>query len=231
MKIVSISDTHTLHKGVTIPECDVLIHSGDISTRGYKQEIINFLEWFSVQPSIHKILISGNHDFFFDSQWKAFHSTDSQGNRHEKIVTSDQEIKDLLALYPNIIYLNDSGVTIDGVNFWGSPVQPWFHDWAFNRQRGEELKKHWDLIPDNTNVLITHGPPFGYGDYVLQTGQKVGCDELLKKIRTLKELKLNQFGHIHQGYGVYEDGGVKFINASILNEDYRIANKPIITEL
>tara|TARA_Y100000296_G_C5174834_1_gene259491 strand:- start:2061 stop:2591 length:531 start_codon:yes stop_codon:yes gene_type:complete len=59
-----------------------------------------------------------------------------------------------------IKYLNDSSITIDGIKFWGSPIQPWFHDWAFNRKRGNEIRKHWELIPTNTDVLLTHGPPF-----------------------------------------------------------------------
>lgn len=211
MKIVSISDTHTLHKGVIIPECDILIHSGDVSTRGYITEIKNFLEWFAVQPARYLVLIAGNHDFGFQ--------------------TKPEDVKALLLEYPNIIYLQDEEVIIEGYKIYGTPWQPWFHDWAFNLHRGAELKAKWDLIPMDTEILVTHGPPFGYGDFVLRTGEKVGCDELLKKIRTLKQLKINQFGHIHQGYGVYHDCGVYFINASILNEEYEVANDPIITEL
>ena len=47
----------------------------------------------------------------------------------------------------HIIFLNDSGCVLENIKIWGSPVQPWFYDWAFNRTRGAEIKKHWDLIP------------------------------------------------------------------------------------
>lgn len=224
MKIVAISDPHTMHKLVTIPECDVLICSGDISTRGYKQEIINFLNWFDAQPATHKIFIAGNHDFFFDSQWRAHTTVGAE--RHKHVNKTEEEINELLVEYPNIIYLNDSGVTIDGVNFWGSPVQPWFHDWAFNRDE-EGIKPHWNLIPENTNILITHGPPRGYGDQTVRTYEKVGCKSLHKAIWNNPNIKVNIYGHIHEGYGVIQDGDKFFMNASVLNENYEMINDPI----
>ena len=208
MKIVAISDTHGQHEELLLPPGDVLIHAGDVSGRGYSKEIKKFIKWFAAQPYEYKIFISGNHDFFFEQKLRA-------------------EIE--AVLHPDIIYLNDSGISIDGINFWGSPVQPWFLDWAFNRQRGEDIDKHWNLIPSDTDVLITHGPPYGILDRTFRDEQ-VGCEMLLKKIEEVKP-KLSIFGHIHEGYGIAERGGTTFVNASVLNLQYQLVNEPIVIEI
>ena len=141
-------------------------------------------------------------------------------------------INNLLETYPNIIYLNDSGIEIEGIKFWGSPVQPWFHNWAFNRV-DDEICKHWDMIPDDTNILITHGGARGSGYLnVVLEGHDVGCPYLAKKIGELEHLKLFVHGHIHEGHGTFVDGnGKMFVNASILNRSYYMTNKPIEFEL
>ena len=141
MKIVAISDTHGLHKQLQLPKGDLLLHAGDVSARGHKKQIRQFLKWFAEQDFEHKVFIAGNHDFYFEQASK----------------------KEVLELIPEgVTYLNDSGVTINGVHIWGSPVQPWFHDWAFNRQRGSDIEQHWELIPTSTDILLTHGPPLRY---------------------------------------------------------------------
>src|SRR5690625_1620059 len=138
MKIVAISDTHGRHADIVFPKGDMLIHAGDVSSRGTRTQVADFIDWFARQPHKYKIFIAGKHDFFLEQ-------------------ADVQEIKELIP--EGIIYLNDSGVEIEGIKFWGSPVTPWFYNWAFNRDRGEEIKQHWDLIPDDIRVLITHGPP------------------------------------------------------------------------
>jgi len=95
-------------------------------------------------------------------------------------------------------------VEIEGVRFWGSPWQPWFFDWAFNLERGEEIRAKWELIPDDTEVLITHGPPQGHGD-MTSRGEGAGCADLLARIRQVKP-RYHLFGHIHEGYGTSTDG-------------------------
>lgn len=212
MKIVCISDTHNQHhnKGLILPEGDCIIHAGDVSGRGYRDEIVNFLEWFSKLPYEYKIFIAGNHDFYFEDK-------------------SVGEVNELLSKYPEIIYLNDSGVTIEGVKIYGSPVQPWFYNWAFNR-RGTDICKHWDLIPLDTQVLITHGPVHGYLDLTLG-GDITGCPFLLEKIKELKDLKLEIHGHIHEAYGHYEFAdNTFFINASVLDTNYVMKNKPYLID-
>lgn len=246
MKICCISDTHSQHNEISHwlknenNSIDMIIHSGDVSTRGYKAEVKSFLDWFSSLNFKYKIFIAGNHDFFFDYNWKA--QTLVGKERHNHIIASQQEINEILNQYPNIIYLNDSGIEIEGLKIFGSPVQPWFHDWAFNRMRGEDIQKHWDLIPENTDILITHGPSsdVGYLDLTLRGHEKVGCKDLSKTIASrLKNLIFHQFGHIHEGFGIFQAEilnndniqPITFINASSLNVNYESVNKPIIVEI
>jgi Icc-related predicted phosphoesterase len=218
MKILCISDTHTKHKLIptrfienTDNSLDTIVHAGDVSSRGYKGEIIDFLKWYNDLNFKNKILIAGNHDFFFEEG-------------------KPEDIAAMLAEYPNITYLNDSGVEIDGVKFWGSPVQPWFYNWAFNR-KGTDICKHWDMIPNDTHVLLTHGPVKGYLD-MTQRGEPVGCPYLLEKITQMSNLKLHVCGHIHEAYGRmdFPDGGI-FVNASVLNLRYEMAHYPLQVEI
>lgn len=215
MKITTISDTHNQHLHIPpdwLEGGDVLIHAGDVSGRGTQKEIEEFLQWFNELPYTHKIMIPGNHDFWFE--------------KVNNFVVNEM----LSEKYPNIIYLNDSGVEIEGIKFWGSPVQPWFYDWAFNRV-GADICKHWDLIPLDTQVLITHGPMKGFLDMTLR-GVSTGCPYLLEKVSEIKDLKLFVCGHIHEAYGRidFPDGGV-FVNASTLNFNYNVQNKPIVVEI
>jgi Icc-related predicted phosphoesterase len=201
MKIDTISDTHGKHKKIILPGGDILICSGDISGSGELGEVLAFLNWFADQDYRYLVMIAGNHDFIF------------------------QENPELMAeecKKRNIIYLNDSGVEIEGIKFWGSPIQPWFHDWAFNRGRGPEIKKHWDLIPEDTEVLITHGPPYLILDGVPRAGgweENVGCQDLYDRIIQTK-IKLHVFGHIHEGAGYRYFEGRTYVNASSLDGMY-----------
>lgn len=234
-KIVHISDTHRYHRDLVIEPCDILIHSGDITNKGEWTSTIDFFDWLNEQPARHKIFIAGNHDFNFDYSWKAY-TPQGKMRHHPKPITKE-EIDEKLKDYPNIVYLNDSGVTVEGLNIWGSPITPWFHDWAFNRNRGSEIKKHWDIIPDNTNILITHGPPFGIMDKC-RDGSVVGCQDLADKINELMHIRLVCFGHIHEGYGIVEkrnrffpEEQIIYSNGSVLNEYYDLTNKPNVFEL
>ena len=203
-----ISDTHGRHKDLETPEGDMLIHAGDVSSRGLESEIKDFLEWFGKQPHKYKIFIAGNHDFFFEKQGKT---------------TITETIPE------EIIYLNDSGITIEGLNIWGSPIQPEFMDWAFNRKRGAEIKHHWDLIPNNTDILITHGPPYGILDKNMRE-KHTGCEELKKKVDIL-EPKLHIFGHIHEAFGIKKINKTTYVNASQLNHKYYLTNNPLVIKL
>jgi len=212
-KITFISDTHNKHKHLTskgmgniLGSGDILVHAGDCTSMGQKHEINEFLKWFSNTEFEHKIFIAGNHDFGFEEQ------TDIA-----------QEYKNL-----GITYLFDNDITIDGIKFYGSPWQPEFHNWAFNLPRGEELAAKWEKIPDDVDILITHGPAYGILDYA-PIGGHVGCEELYRKIAEVKP-KIHVCGHIHDGYGQKTMGGIEFLNASVLNDRYEYAHKPIVVE-
>jgi Icc-related predicted phosphoesterase len=216
--LVFISDTHTKHYEIddqlreihqNHPDA-ILVHSGDISYRGRKWEVEEFIEWYASLPFKNKIMIAGNHDFLFE--------------------TSPEIAKDILdSMGSGITYLNDSGVELEGLKFWGSPVTPWFHNWAFNRI-GDKINEHWDLIPNDINVLITHGPPYLTLD-ATKSGLRVGCSRLSNKIKDLTDLKVHVFGHIHEASGIVEKNGVTYINASILDLYYEVRNSPVILHL
>jgi Icc-related predicted phosphoesterase len=208
LRFVAISDTHCRHNNVKFPKGDVLLHAGDVSYGGKKSEIVDFLNWFSSQKFAYKVFIAGNHDFYFET-------------------TVRSELEELIP--KNVIYLNDSGISIENINIWGSPVTPWFYNWAFNRHRGAAIQKHWHMIPDNTDILLTHGPPYGILDRVINN-KPSGCKNLIQKVHEIKP-KVHVFGHIHEAYGKLNKLGVKFINASVLNESYELVNTPIVFEL
>lgn len=117
-------------------------------------------------------------------------------------------------------------MTLEGIKFYGSPWQPWFFDWAFNLQRGAEIRAKWDLIPLDTDVLITHGPAFGILDKTTR-GARVGCEELLKVIEQVKP-QLHVFGHIHEAYGIYSNDNLSFVNASNCDVQFNLVNPPIV---
>ena len=205
MKIVVISDTHGKHRLVKLPKGDILIHAGDVSYRGERYEVEDFLKWFSNQPHPHKIFIAGNHDFFFER-------------------TKPKAIESIMPV--NVIYLNDSGIDINGCKIWGSPITPQFFQWAFNRKRGEAVRRHWELIPMDTNILITHGPPYRILDQTIYD-QYVGCKDLLLRVQEVAP-QYHLFGHIHEAYGNVIQNGTRFINASIVNESYDMVHRPVV---
>lgn len=199
MRLVLTSDTHGLHDRIeSLPEGDVLVHAGDFMNSGYDpQEVLSFNRWLGEQSFASRIVIGGNHDRLFEN--------------------SPALARTLLS---NATYLENSGVTIGDVSFWGSPYTPEFLDWAFMYPRGPEARKYWDQIPVGLDVQITHGPPLGILDQIAPDGKHLGCAELLKAVEE-KKPKVHIFGHIHGGAGVFENGATRFINAAYLNERYK----------
>ncbi len=205
MRIVCLSDTHHQHDRLVVPPGDVLVHAGDFTRRGAESDVRAFDAWLGGLPHRHKIVIAGNHDFCFELNPAA------------------------RAWMTNAIYLQDEAVTLEGVRFWGSPWQPRFYDWAFNLDRGEPLRRVWSRIPSGTDVLITHGPPYGILD-ATDRGEAVGCEELLLAIRRVCP-RLHVFGHIHEGYGEQTVDGTHFVNASNCDLNYRPVQAPVVFDL
>jgi len=219
LKVSLISDTHTKHSlcGNDLPGGDLLIHAGDFMNSGYSErEAFEFLEWIDKQRYDKKVFIAGNHDRLFEI---------------DKVKKYE-----LLKQFPNLIYLEDElfGLynldTDKSVKIYGSPWQPEFYNWAFNLPRnGEEMKARWNAIPEDTDILITHGPPHGYLDIPGGNTIRVGCETLRFRIDEIRP-KIHVFGHIHGSYGHYFDGHTHFFNASILNEQYQYTNLPFTFE-
>lgn len=245
LKIVHLSDTHgaKYHTQVEVPKCDVLIHSGDIGGRTNIEELTSFLKWFDKQPGDLKIFVYGNHDIICDT--KFLNSlVDSEIISIEVKNNLIEMREEVLAKYPSIKILNNKDYVYEGIKFYGSPITPSFHraNWAFNADRGEEISKYWGRIPSDTNVLITHGPPYGILDTIPVEFKKTydedihrGCEDLLQVIKKrLLNLKLHCFGHLHNSYGVLNEPvsnsrNVLFSNGSVINEYYElVGKKPLI---
>ena len=225
-KITFISDTHSKHNMISkdLPGGDILIHAGDFMNSGRNpMDIYQFCKWFEgLEQYDNKVFIAGNHDRLFE--------------------TDPEMASEIYGAYENITYLQDEELAIyyDGPNgdmpeenirIYGSPWQPEFYNWAFNLPRhGEEMKEKWDAIPDNTDILVTHGPPFGYLDIPGgQTTLRVGCEMLRERVEAFKP-KIHVFGHIHGSRSIHHNGNTLFVNASVLDEQYRYTNKPICIE-
>ena len=220
--IAAISDTHNLHHTLNIPECDILIHAGDATGKGTYKECIDFLLWMSSQTQCkHKIFVPGNHDFLF------------QGEFREHVPGT-------------VNVLIDQAITVQGLKIYGTPWQPFFYDWAFNgleKRLGYEynykggpgpcspdhlhplLSSKFSLIPDDTNIIICHGPPrIGKLDLVSRTQEHVGSVELMKAIKRLPNFLAGFYGHIHSGYGKVVDGKATHYNVSICDKSYAPRN-------
>ena len=202
MKIVFISDTHGLHNELELPEGDMIIHGGDITDHGTKEEVIDFLNWFKHLDYSTKIFIGGNHDIYLD-----------------------EYPVDLLELIPdNITYLRNNSVEIKKIKIWGSPTTPDFMEWAFGMKR-EEMKNHWKYMPEEIDILLTHSPPYQILD---KSGEfkSLGCKELLLKVEKLKP-RFHLFGHVHASYGQIKINGTEFVNGSNLDSYKGLVNPPI----
>lgn len=204
MKLVLMSDTHTMHDRIYVPDGDVLVHAGDFSGRGSEEEARRFADWFNRQPHRWKVVIAGNHDV-------ALEKDPTLGPR----------------LFGDA-YLCDSEVEIEGLRFYGAPWQPEFCNWAFNVERGPAIAEKWALIPAGIDVLVTHGPPAGIGDRC--SGGHVGCYDLAAAVSRVKP-RMHVFGHIHEGYGTYQQGGIQFVNASVCTGRYEPVNAAWVVEL
>lgn len=197
MKILHLSDTHGCHHRLRdLPEVDVVVHSGDFTMTGSEAEAIDFMNWFCDLPTTHKVFICGNHD---DCLYGA----------------------NIDGLDPNVHYLCNSGVEIDGVKFYGVPM--FMGDCVTDRQ-----KRNIGKIPSDTYVLVTHSPAFGILDF--DDDIHYGDGLLLKKVMEINP-RLHLFGHIHAQHGNATEHGITFSNGAIMNADYTTLNLPNVLEI
>lgn len=210
LKIWHISDTHTFHEMLSVPEkIDVVIFSGDCSnpqnTLENSFEVLTFLKWFGQLPIKYKVFVAGNHDVSIERRMILKEDFTNNG----------------------IIHLWDEEVIIEGVKVYGSPYIPSFSvGWAFNKDRGK-LHKVWQGVPKDTDILVAHGPPKGVLDLSYSIDGKLefcGDVSLKKRIRQLS-IKLVCFGHIHnckditnQGWTILADHDTIYSNGSIVTD-------------
>lgn len=211
LTVVAISDTHSMHRRLTIPDGDVLVHCGDFCGHGVMHEFQDFVAWFAEQPHKHKIFTAGNHD----------------GCVERNTAACRQFVPD------NVNMLLNESIEIEGLKFYGSPWTPRFGHWSFMRARGPSMAQIWEQIPEDVDVLITHGPAYGHGDlcppYTTPFKKVAGCLDLMNRIRKVQP-KVHFFGHIHDGYGVTQNDELNtvFVNAATCNESYEPVNPPMV---
>lgn len=209
LRVVCLSDTHGHHRAIEVPPGDLFVHAGDFTKRGTLAEVADFDHFLAELPHPHKLVVAGNHDFLFERDPSLARATLSHA-----------------------LYLEHDFAELAGLRIFGSPWQPWFHDWAFNLRRGEALRARWAQVPERLDLLVTHTPPHGVLDLVAR-GPHVGCEELRAALPRIRP-RAHVFGHIHEAHGTAELGelpGTRFVNASICDLAYRPANEPIVFEL
>ncbi len=209
MKLVCIADTHGRHRDVDLPKGDVLIHAGDISVHGERQAFEDFNKWIYDLGFDIVLFTMGNHDR-------------CRATMIQKLV-------------PNGLMLNDTDWKYMGLKFYGSPQTPSVWDtkeeYCYIRHDYEDAQKIWDKIPDDTDVLITHGPPLGILDFVDKKNAEVGCSVLLDRVLEVKP-KVHIFGHIHESNGyINQRYGIKFVNCAQMDGEFSMTNKPIVVEI
>ena len=212
MRIVCISDLHG-HK-ITPPDGDLLIIAGDLTSVGRPTQVEDMGLWLAEHADryVHGVVyVAGNHDWLYET------------NRNRAVALMNPKKNE------KIRYLQQQSCVIEGIKFYGFPCTPSFCNWAFN-------KDQWDMevicskIPTDTDVVISHGPPYGIMDLVPR-GELVGCNSLRLALFDRVMPKLHVFGHIHCGHGMQDIEGIKFVNASICTEAYEPINEPIVVEI
>jgi predicted phosphohydrolase len=194
MRVVAVADTHLFHDArYAVPDGDVFVHAGDLCRRGDLDELAEAARWSAGLPHRHKLIVAGNHDWAFARPAEAARAR---------------------ALLGGAVYLEDSGVELDGLRCWGSPWQPAFHGWAFNLPRGDALRAVWARIPAGLDLLITHSPPAGIGDHAgWNDAARAGCAELRARLAVVAP-RLHLFGHIHQDGGLWRVGATVHANVT-----------------
>ena len=183
MKILQISDTHNRHRQLTnLPEADVIVHCGDFADNGTEEEVLDFFNWYIDLPYKYKIFVTGNHDLCL---WDA---------------------KDIEDLPENVFFLQDRGVTIEGVKFFGI---------AYNHSER--------LIPEDNDIVITHEPPIMILDE--SAGIHWGNFPLFKRIIEVRP-RYHLFGHAHESCGTLKQDDIIFSNGAILDDFYHISHQP-----
>lgn len=234
LRFVCLSDTHRriesqkLEFQKRIPDGDILIHCGDFTMAGAADEIIAFDSFMARLPHPVKLVIAGNHEVTFEKHGIHPFPTIIRKQLGLPMTALDTEVtnacKDLLQ---HMLYLEDESVEICGIKMYFTPWVPIFGTWGFGIRRGQNLLDIWNRIPSDTDILVTHSPPCGYGDET-KGNNNAGCVELLNTVVQRVKPKFHIFGHIHNGYGMWTNKRTTFINCAICGDHYKLDNEPIV---
>lgn len=220
VRLAFISDTHLYLGRINIPKCDILVHAGDLTQCGNLSEIAivgnQFKDIIESGDAEKIVFIGGNHD--------------------EMLEKNPYMARDLMK-GRNIYYLENQSLELDGIKFYGSPYTPEFFNWSFMYKRGAEAKKIWNKIPEDTDILVTHGMPYGIFDEIIPRKLKydefdphVGCKDLRNRIKVVKP-RIYCGGHLHlRGGQVMTEDGTMFINAAICDDSYIPNRRPIVVD-
>ena len=201
MRITCISDLHS--KIPILKKGDMLIIAGDIGIMN-ESNLLFFIDWLCHLNYKYIVWTAGNHDRYMEELYK-------------------KGVK--LKMPKNIHYLLNSSVEIEGIKIWGSPFTTYYNGWSF-MEFLPELKKRWAKIPDDTDIIVTHGQPFGINDVVGCISQ--GCPALRDRIKIIRP-KIYIGGHLHEnGAKIYQDEHTTYINCSLMNEFYDLVNEPVV---
>ena len=211
MRVAAISDTHG-RQNWNIPSCDVFIHAGDITGRGSLQETAVFATKLrehmdSPDGPRHAIIVPGNHDECFE------------------LFTEPT-----LALFgPRVHVLLHASLVLDGVRFFGSPWTPPFMQWHFMATE-QRLAALYEAMPDEIDVLVTHGQPYGVLDPGWQAAH-VGSSALAAAV-SARNVQHHAFGHLHAAGGhMVQQGHTTFYNVAACNDAYQMVNQPRILDV
>jgi len=202
LSLVLFSDTHQLHREMEVPDGDILVHAGDFTMFSRNvSAIADFNTWLGELPHRYKIIVPGNHEYFLEA---------------------DPSKRSMLT---NALVLLNEGTEIEGLRIWGSPVTP-LYGGAFGLSSAEDRRQLYAQIPENTDILVTHGPPFGILDSAPHSGLHSGCRELLDAVMRVQP-KLHVFGHVHGAHGILQTNQTTFVNAALLGVDGDLDQRPV----
>ena len=231
LTLVCISDTHMRHKYFddTFPNGDVLVHTGDASNFGSFDELKEFALWFAQQPHKYKIFVPGNHDMLFDEKFYDVYYKEWTIGKKE----SSLKIKQLMAKL-GIIVLIDESIVIENIKFYGTPWTIIEHPWqtAFQLPADKMVTK-WEHIEEDTDILLTHSPPYGILDKCLFGGSNTGCKELMRVVKEKIKPAVHVYGHEHGEPGIqqhiYQSGQCTYFgNAASVSEYYITRRNPLV---
>lgn len=203
-RIVALGDSHGQHKRIKMPPGDILVHCGDFSNHGDQQNLLNFNQWLGELDYPIKLVTPGNHDGFTQ--------------------------RDLLlskALFTNATLLIDESIEVKGYKFYFSPWTPEFLNWSWMKPR-DQMNQVWDKVPEDIDVLVTHGPPKDILDVVPRpSGFHAGCEKLYEQVTSRIRPAIHIFGHLHGGHGYHRHGETDYYNVSCLDDNYNMYPNPV----